>query len=196
MKGHQKQGYLRQDDISTWVQSSQRSISTWNPVIVLGWSECHGQICVKSDCRLRFVVIILALLRPCWFLTFFNTCYIFWIHCFHIFQYMLHIFNPIFPYFQYTLHIFVKWITYSNIVDQWHMAYDVRAGMKRGPWSHLDKWVYSMCNSCKYGLAGTSSITWHYMERGGCLSANCALTASYLPTYLPLNMYNYGLWRS
>jgi hypothetical protein len=44
------------------------------------------------------------------------------------------------------------------------------------------------------GLACTLSITREYMEHGGRLLPNCALTVYYLPVYPPYSDYNYGLW--
>jgi hypothetical protein len=43
------------------------------------------------------------------------------------------------------------------------------------------------------GLVCTLSITREYMEHGGRLPANSALTVYYLPVYSPYSDYNYGL---
>jgi hypothetical protein len=62
----------------------------------------------------------------------------------------------------------------------------------RGP---LSESIYTACSThLNMGLACTLSITREYMEHGGRLSANCALTMYYLPVYPPYSDYNYGLW--
>jgi hypothetical protein len=83
-------------------------------------------------------------------------------------------------------------------INQLHMAYDVRAWRKSGPWSPLGKYVlYTACSThFTTGLACTLSITREYMEHGGCLPANCTLTVYYLPVFPPYSDYNYGLWPS
>ncbi len=62
----------------------------------------------------------------------------------------------------------------------------------RGP---LSESMYTACSTqLTTGLACTSSITREYMEHGGRLPPNCALTVYYLPVYPPYSDYNYGLW--
>jgi hypothetical protein len=61
----------------------------------------------------------------------------------------------------------------------------------RGP---LSESMYTACSThLNMGLACTLSITREYMEHGGRLSANSALTMYYLPVYPPYSDYNYGL---
>ncbi len=44
-----------------------------------------------------------------------------------------------------------------------------------------------------HGVSMYVSLTREYMEHGGRLPANCALTVYYLPVYPPYCDYNYGL---
>ncbi len=63
----------------------------------------------------------------------------------------------------------------------------------RGP---LLKSLYTACSTqLTMGLACTLSLTREYIEHGGRLPANCALTVYYLPVYPPYSDYNYGLRR-
>ena len=63
----------------------------------------------------------------------------------------------------------------------------------RGP---LLKSLYTACSTqLTMGLACTLSLTREYIEHGGRLPANCALTVYYLPVYPPYSDYNYGLYR-
>ncbi len=58
----------------------------------------------------------------------------------------------------------------------------------------LSESMYTACSThFTTGLACTLSITREYMEHGGRLPANCALTMYYLPVYPPYSDYNYGL---
>jgi hypothetical protein len=92
---------------------------------------------------------------------FLNTCCIFFDTLFLYFLDILRIFykfilSNFFKYifyifYKYILHIFYKYIlrifnTYCTIckVKQLHLACDVRAWRKRGPWSRLEKYVHSM----------------------------------------------------
>ncbi len=55
--------------------------------------------------------------------------------------------------------------------------------------------MYTACSThLTTGLACTLSLTRQYMEHGGCLPANCALTVYYLTVYPPYSDYNNGLW--
>ncbi len=70
-------------------------------------------------------------------------------------------------------------------MNQLHMAYDVRAWRKSGPWS-ISESMYTACSThLTTGLACTLSLTREYMEHGSRLPANCALTVYYLPVYPP-----------
>ncbi len=58
----------------------------------------------------------------------------------------------------------------------------------------LSESMYTACSThLTTGLACTLSLTRQYMEHGGGLPANCALTVYYLPVYPPYSDYNYGL---
>ncbi len=62
----------------------------------------------------------------------------------------------------------------------------------RGP---LSESMYTACSTqLTTGLACTLSLTREYMENGGRLLANCALTVYYLPVYPPYSDSNYRLW--
>ncbi len=80
-------------------------------------------------------------------------------------------------------------------INQSHMAYDVRAWRKSWPWSPLGKYVNSMQYALTTRLACTLSLTREYMEHGGRLPANCALTVYFLPVHAPYSDSNYGLCR-
>ncbi len=60
----------------------------------------------------------------------------------------------------------------------------------------LSESMYSACRThlTTGSFACTSSVTREYMEHGGRLPPNCALTVYYLPVYPPYSDYNYGLW--
>ena len=58
----------------------------------------------------------------------------------------------------------------------------------------LSESMYTACSTqLTTGLECTLSLTREYMEHGGRLPANCALTVYYLPVYPPYCDYNYGL---
>ncbi len=69
-------------------------------------------------------------------------------------------------------------------------------GVKVDP-GPLSESMYTACSThLTTGLACTFSLTREYMEHGGCLPANCALTVYYLPVYPPYSDSNYGLRRA
>jgi hypothetical protein len=66
---------------------------------------------------------------------------------------------------------------------------------EKGDHGPVWKSMYTACSTqLTTGLACTLSLTREYMEHGGCLPANYALTVYYLPVYPPYSDSNYGLW--
>jgi hypothetical protein len=66
---------------------------------------------------------------------------------------------------------------------------------EKGDHGPVWKSMYTACSTqLTTGLACTLSLTREYMEHGGRLPANYALTVYYLPVYPPYSDYNYGLW--
>ncbi len=75
----------------------------------------------------------------------------------------------------------------------WPVTSEHRGKADRGP---LLESLYTACSTqLTMGLACTLSLTREYMEHGGRLPANCALTVFYLPVYPPYSDHNYGLRR-
>jgi hypothetical protein len=104
---------------------------------------------------------------------------------------------PVFTYNTFSAFLihFSVFLIHYLCINQSHVACDVRAWRKSGPWSPLGKYrMYSECSTqLTTGLACTLSITREYMELGGRLPANCVLTVYYLPVYPPYSDSNYGL---
>ncbi len=84
-------------------------------------------------------------------------------------------------YYVFLIYISVFLIHYLCI-NRSRVVCDVRAWRQSGPWSPLGKYVlYTACSTqLTTGLECTLSLTREYMEHGGSLPANCALTVYYL----------------
>ncbi len=122
------------------------------------------------------------------------------------FSYKLHIFykqiscffkNTFYVFYKYILRIFNTYYTIctDSIIHKWPVTSEHGGkgdhGSKHGS---VLKSMYLACwTDVTTGLACTSSITREYMEHGGRLPANCALTVYYLPVFPPYSDSNYGL---
>ncbi len=111
----------------------------------------------------------------------FNTYCVFSIH-FPVF--LIHFSVFLIHFYVFLIHISIFLIHYLCI-SRSHVACDVRAWRKSGPWYPLAKRLlestYTACSTqLTMGLACTLSLTREYMEHGGRLPANCALTVYYV----------------
>jgi hypothetical protein len=112
---------------------------------------------------------------------------VFLLNYFRIFNTFFRIFNAFFCIFN-TFSVFLIQYLITNI---WPMTSEHGGKADRGS---LSESMYTACSTqLTAGLACTLSITREYMEYGGRLPANCALTVYYLPVYPPYSDYNYGL---
>jgi hypothetical protein len=127
-------------------------------------------------------------------LPYFNTCYLFFIHHFRFLNtcYIVSIHNfCIFHTFYVFLIHTICTICTDSIIHIWPVTSEHGGKGDHGP---VLESMYTACSThLTTGLACTLSLTRQYMEQGGRLPADCALTVFYLSVYSPYNDFNYGL---